>query len=110
MGVVIRGQRIAAAGVQFPLAEHGEFDRMLGSRHRAAIGLSKDSDAVIIVISEETGQIALAVDGKLARFLTLEQLRQELLNYMMPLTEASIRKLKKLQKQNPGANAELITE
>ena len=64
-------------------AEHGEYDRMLGSRHRAAIGLSKETDAAVVVISEETGNIALAVDGKLARLLTLEQLRQQLLDLML---------------------------
>ena len=83
MGVVIRGTRLAAAGVQFPLAEHGEYDRMLGSRHRAAIGLSKETDAVVVVVSEETGNISLAAGGKLTRFLTLEQLKQQLLDYVM---------------------------
>lgn len=86
MGVVIRRCRVAAAAVQFPLAEHGEYDRLLGSRHRAAIGLSKETDAVVVVISEETGNIALAVGGKLTRFLTLEQLRRQLFELMMPLT------------------------
>ncbi len=85
MGVIICRSRLAAAGVQFPLAEHGEYDRSLGSRHRAAIGLSSQSDAVVVVISEETGNIGLAVDGKLARFLTVEQLRQQLMDQMMPL-------------------------
>ena len=84
MGMIIRRGKIAAAGVQFPLAEHGEYDRLLGSRHRAAIGLSKETDAAIVVISEETGQIGLAIEGKLARFLTLEQLRQQLLELLMP--------------------------
>jgi diadenylate cyclase len=85
MAVVIVNGRIAAAGVQCPLAEHGEYDRMLGSRHRAAIGLSKETDAAIVVISEETGNISLAVDGKLARFLTLEQLRGQLRNLILPI-------------------------
>jgi diadenylate cyclase len=85
MGVVVRGGKVAAAGVQFPLAEYGEFDRLLGSRHRAAIGLSKESDAVILVISEETGAISLATDGKLNRFLTLEQLRHQLRALMLPV-------------------------
>jgi len=85
MGVVIRRGRLTAAGVQFPLAEHGDYDdRMLGSRHRAAIGLSKETDAVVVVISEETGHIALAADGKLNRFLTIEQLRRQLLDLTIP--------------------------
>lgn len=87
MGVVIRRGRVAAAGVQFPLAEHGEYDRLLGSRHRSAIGLSKETDAVVVIVSEETGQIGLAADGKLARLLTLEQLRRQLLELMMPVTK-----------------------
>lgn len=85
MGVVVCRSRLTAAGVQFPLAEHGEYDRNLGSRHRAAIGLSKETDAVVVVVSEETGQIGLAIDGKLARFLTLEQLRQQLLDLLLHL-------------------------
>lgn len=87
MGVVIRRNRIAAAGVQFPLAEHGEYDRTLGSRHRAAIGLSKETDAVVVVISEETGQIGLATDGKLTRFLTLEQLSRQLQETLLPAAD-----------------------
>ncbi|MBN1763658.1 MAG: diadenylate cyclase CdaA [Sedimentisphaerales bacterium] len=87
MGVIIQGRRLAAAGVQFPLAEHGEYDRLLGSRHRAAIGLSKETDAVVVVVSEETGHIGLASDGKLARMLTLEQLRLQLLDTMVPATK-----------------------
>ncbi len=93
MAVVIRRDKITAAGVQFPLAEHGEFDRQLGSRHRAAIGLSKVTDAPIIVVSEETGNISLGLDGKLQRYLTLEQLRQQLVDLM--ISQAKDKKLKK---------------
>jgi diadenylate cyclase len=93
MGVVIRRCRVTAAGVQFPLAEHGEYDRLLGSRHRAAIGLSKETDAVVVVISEETGAIGLALEGKLTRFLTLEQLRRQLFEMMMPLAAGKASKV-----------------
>jgi len=85
MAVVIGQGKALAAGVQLPLAEHGEYDRLLGSRHRAAIGISKETDAVAVVVSEETGHLALAIDGKLARFLTLEQLRQQLFDLMLPI-------------------------
>lgn len=78
MAVVISNGLISAAGVQFPLAEYGEYDRQLGSRHRAAIGLSKVTDAAIVVVSEETGNISLALNGNLTRYLTVEQLRQML--------------------------------
>ena len=67
--------RILYAGVQFPLAESGELERELGSRHRAAVGLSAESDAVLMIISEETGDISVAEKGQLIRKLSPEALR-----------------------------------
>jgi len=78
MGVVIQGDRVTAAGVQFPLADGSEFSAELGSRHRAAIGLSEECDALIMVVSEETGTISIAERGQLIRNLTLERLRSQL--------------------------------
>ena len=78
MGVVITGDRVVAAGVQFPLAEGEQFDSELGSRHRAAIGLSQETDALIVVVSEETGTISVAERGELTRGLNIEQLRHRL--------------------------------
>ncbi len=79
MGVIIRQGRITAAGCQFPLAESGEIDRALGSRHRAAVGLSQEVDAIVIVVSEETGTISVALHGRLRRSLTPDSLRETLL-------------------------------
>ncbi len=78
MGVVIKGDRMLAAGVQFPLAEGEQLSSELGSRHRAAIGLSQESDALVIVVSEETGDVSLAERGQLARRLSIDQLRTRL--------------------------------
>ncbi len=79
LAVVIQGDRILSAGVQLPLAEPEEMpDAALGSRHRAAVGLSRETDALVVVISEETGSISLSERGRLDRGLTTEQLRQEL--------------------------------
>ncbi|WP_432800119.1 diadenylate cyclase CdaA [Poriferisphaera sp. WC338] len=75
MGVVIRGDRMIAAGVQFPLAEGERIPQELGSRHRAAIGLSQEADALVIVVSEETGIIGLAERGELTRGYTIDELR-----------------------------------
>jgi diadenylate cyclase len=75
LGVVVSQGRIAYAGVQFPLAESGELERELGSRHRAAVGLSQESDAVVLVVSEETGDISIAESGRLIRKLSPETLR-----------------------------------
>ncbi|NLX05635.1 MAG: TIGR00159 family protein [Phycisphaerae bacterium] len=78
LGVVIQEGRIAAAACQFPLTDSDQVDPTLGSRHRAAVGLSEDCDAVVIVVSEETGNISMAVQGKLYRGLTPEALDRDL--------------------------------
>lgn len=77
MAVVIRGDRIVAASVQLPLAEEGSVAGVeLGSRHRAAIGITSGSDAVCIVVSEETGAISVAEGGDLIKNIGEEQLRK----------------------------------
>ncbi|MEM9420697.1 MAG: diadenylate cyclase CdaA [Planctomycetota bacterium] len=86
MGVVLRGDRIVAAGVQFPLAEGDSVEQELGSRHRAAIGLSSEVDALILVVSEETGTISVAERGTLTRHLTIEDLRRVLTKGMTEVT------------------------
>lgn len=78
LGVIVRGEKVLAAGCQFPMAESGEVDAGLGSRHRAAVGLSQESDALVMVVSEETGVISLADRGHLIRHLTLSDLEREL--------------------------------
>lgn len=76
LAVVIRGNVVKAAGVQLPLAEEADMpDQSLGSRHRAAVGISQESDALAIVVSEETGSISLAEHGKLTRQLSEAELR-----------------------------------
>ena len=75
LGVVISQGRIMFAGVQFPLAESGELEKELGSRHRAAVGMSQESDAVVLVVSEETGDLSIAERGQLIRKLTPDALR-----------------------------------
>lgn len=85
MGVVIRGRKIVAASAQFPLADPDEVsDARLGTRHRAAVGLTRATDAVVIVVSEETGAISIAERGVLLRWLTPESLRDELLRRLRP--------------------------
>ena len=76
--LVIRKNRVAAAGCMLPLATDAEIDQDLGSRHRAAIGMSEVSDAVIVVVSEETGIISVACDGTLTREYSLMGLKNVL--------------------------------
>jgi len=82
LGVVVSGGKVAYAGVQFPLAEEGTLERELGSRHRAAVGLSNESDAVVLVVSEETGDVSIAERGVLMRKLTPDALRDILMELL----------------------------
>ncbi len=77
-GVIIRGNRIVAAGCVFPLSQQDEAARTLGTRHRAALGLTEETDAVVVVVSEETGAISVALNGRLSRGLDEERLRRTL--------------------------------
>lgn len=80
LAVIVNGKTLRSAGVQLPLAEPGDMpDPSFGSRHRAAVGLSKECDALVVVVSEETGQIRIAERGRLSeKGLTPEELREEL--------------------------------
>jgi diadenylate cyclase len=76
--VIIRGDTIVGAGCILPLSEGSMLDRDLGTRHRAALGLTEETDATVIVVSEETSTISAAVGAKLWRDLTVAQLREVL--------------------------------
>ena len=82
--VIVSGQRILAAGVLLPLSQNVVDSERYGTRHRAAIGISEQSDAVIVVISEETGSISLVIRGRIERNLTEDQLRRRILNLIRP--------------------------
>ena len=75
-GVIVRGSRLAAAGCVFPLSQREGLSSQLGTRHRAAIGLSEECDALVLVVSEETGTISIAYRGRLRRGLDEERLRR----------------------------------
>jgi diadenylate cyclase len=74
-GVIIKGDRIAYAACIFPLTQRQDLNKSLGTRHRAAIGLSEETDAVVVAISEETGSISYAYKGQFVRGVTVEELR-----------------------------------
>jgi diadenylate cyclase len=81
--VIVRGTRIYAAGCFLPLSENTDIIKDLGTRHRAAIGMSENSDAIILVVSEETGIISMAHEGKLRRSYDYMSLRRELLGMLI---------------------------
>jgi len=81
-GVVVLGNKVAAASCLFPLAQNPYLSHTLGTRHRAALGLSEETDAVVLIVSEQTGLISLAVSGRLTQGLTREELTQNLKNLL----------------------------
>lgn len=80
---IIRGDRVAAAGCILPLTKNNALSKELGTRHRAAIGMSEESDAVVVVVSEETGTISIVNKGNIKRDLTSAQLRDTLQDYLI---------------------------
>jgi diadenylate cyclase len=78
LGVVIRSDRVIAAGVQFPLAEEGTLAANVGSRHRAAVGVTMESDCLVVVVSEETGKISLAERGRIDFNIPRDEITAEL--------------------------------
>jgi diadenylate cyclase len=82
-GVIIKGDRIAFAACIFPLTRRQDLNKSLGTRHRAAIGLSEETDAVVVVVSEETGAISYAYKGQLVRSVTREELRAFLTSVLL---------------------------
>jgi diadenylate cyclase len=82
-GVIIKGDRIAYAACIFPLTQRSDLNKSLGTRHRAAIGLSEETDAAVVVVSEETGMISYAYKGQLVRGVTLEELRSFLTSLLL---------------------------
>ncbi|MBE0425868.1 MAG: TIGR00159 family protein [Nitrospirae bacterium] len=76
--VVIKGNRIVAAGCFLPITTSPEISKSFGTRHRAGMGLSEETDAVVIIVSEETGSISMAINGKLEKHLDMGTLRDSL--------------------------------
>ena len=85
--VIIRGDRIHAASCVLPLTEKKNIGRNLGTRHRAGLGVSEGSDALVIVVSEETGVISVAENGNFRRFMDLKSVEKILLGVYMPQEE-----------------------
>ena len=88
--MIIRKNRLHAAGCLLPLSENPDIIKDLGTRHRAGIGMSENSDAIVVIVSEETGVVSLACEGKLTRNFNRETLTEALKTYLMPETETTV--------------------
>ena len=104
-GVIIQGNKITSAGAIFPISLNGKINKKLGTRHRAALGISEESDAVAIVVSEETGKISVAIGGVYVYREKAEQQSYDIMaesasgaleNYLMKHPSVSKIKVKKL--------------
>ena len=86
-GVIIQGNRITSAGAIFPISLNSKINKKLGTRHRAAVGISEESDCISIVVSEETGKISIAINGILNYNLSLDDARMILIEELKPKKE-----------------------
>lgn len=86
-GLILKGDRITHAACIFPLTSRKDLAKSMGTRHRAAIGLSEETDAIVVVVSEETGNISYAHKGRLVRRVTIEALREFLSSELVPPTK-----------------------
>lgn len=86
-GVIIQGNKIASAGVVFPISLNNKINKKLGTRHRAALGISEETDCISLIISEESGKISIAMNGVLNYNLSLEDMRMILIEELKPKRE-----------------------
>ena len=86
-GVIIQGDRISCAGAVFPTSNSSKVNKKFGTRHRAALGITEESDAISVVVSEETGRISIAVKGELYYNLSLDDVRMMLIDELRPKQE-----------------------
>ena len=86
-GVIIQGNKIASAGAVFPISLNNKINKRLGTRHRAALGISEESDCISLVVSEETGKISIAVGGVLNYNLSIDDARMILVEELKPKRE-----------------------
>src|SRR5438445_4219015 len=105
-GVVIKGDRIALAACIFPLTQRQDLNKSLGTRHRAAIGLSEETDAVVVAVSEETGAISHAYKGQLVRGISCEEVRAFLIPVLLsPAKSRNVANWVRSLTANPAPNS-----
>lgn len=103
---IIRGDRAMAAGCVLPLTQNRSLSKDLGTRHRAGLGITENSDAIALIVSEETGIISIAIDGKLSRFLDIKTVEKTLLNlYLSQMADDDVKNfISKLFRRKGGGD------
>lgn len=89
-GVIIQGDRVTCAGAVFPTSSSSKINKRLGTRHRAALGISEETDAISLVVSEETGRLSIAIKGELFYNLSLDDVRMMLIDELRPKSDSEL--------------------
>ena len=89
-GVIIQGNRISCGGAVFPTSGSDKINKRLGTRHRAALGISEETDCLALIVSEETGRLSIAIKGELFYNLSLDDVRMMLVDELRPKRELDI--------------------
>ena len=89
-GVIIQGDRISCAGAVFPTSSNPKINKRLGTRHRAAVGITEETDCISLVVSEETGRLSIAVKGELFYNLSIEDVRMMLIDELKPKANSEL--------------------
>jgi len=110
--VILKGDRITHAACIFPLSDRKDLSKTMGTRHRAAIGLSEETDAIVVVVSEETGNISYACKGQLVRRVTAVALREFLSAELVPPTKSRswLEWMRRWRKERPQPPAVLLSD
>ncbi len=87
-GVIIQGDRVTCAGAVFPTSSSSKINKRLGTRHRAALGIAEETDAIALVVSEETGRLSIAVKGEIFYNLSIDDVRMMLIDELKPKTDS----------------------
>jgi len=103
-GVIIQGDRITSAGAVFPTSSNPNISKRLGTRHRAGIGISEETDAIIVIVSEETGRVSIAIEGKLTYNLSLDNTKMMLIDELKPKNDILHKEEEEIEKEEENGN------
>lgn len=106
-GMILRSGRIVGAGCVFPISQRETQDRSIGLRHRAAMGITEQTDAIAVIVSEETGKISLSVDGDIIQELTPERLSEKLVRLLNVKAEPAV---EAAREKKEGKDTQLISD